>query len=149
MRPARWCAPAVASLLTLAAAGLFVHEHRRLPEAAVALGTVQRVASERSWRIYGPSRSSDFRAVVRYEVQGRSYEVESRFFGLPRWQPGDSAEVRYTPHDPARAQLQRWDDRYFHTLLLGLWALLCWAAVVGGWVHRRWRTRAGDAFSTP
>jgi len=63
-------------------------------------------------------------ALVDFQYNGVTYRTAGRAMGYPRWKVGQSVDVYFSPQNPHRSRINRWDELYAHTLLSAFF-LIC------------------------
>lgn len=65
----------------------------------------------------GGEKSSSTQALVKFTVDSSNYKAEGRALGIPSWSIGQKVGVYYSPENPKKSRINRWDELYFFTLI--------------------------------
>lgn len=126
-------------LLCVLAAWLGWRSYTITTSGSVAEGTVVRLLED------GPEFDSDFTPVVEFQVDGKTYSVQSqntyswwnRYLRFPE---GGAVEIRYDPANPETAEINSWWDIWNETILLGIFTIIA-AFAVNIYLSVRWRAQ--------
>lgn len=127
-------------LLCVLAVWLGWRSYTLTTSGSIAEGTVVRLLED------GPDFDADFTPVVEFQVDGKTYEVQSqntyswwnRYLRFPE---GGDVEVRYNPANPDTAEINSWWDIWNETILLGIFTIIA-AFAVNMYLRFRWRARS-------
>ena len=106
---------------------------------SVADGTVARLLED------GPAFDADFYPVVEFQVDGKTYEVQSQnnyrwWNRYTRFPVGGQVAVRYETANPENAEINSWWDVWNETILLGVFTIFA-AIVINVYLLFRWRSQ--------
>lgn len=126
-------------LLALLAAWLGWRSYTLSANGSVAEGTVVRLLDDQV------SFDSDFTPIVEFEVDGKTYTVQSQntyrwWDRYLRFKVGGQVEMLYDPANPEKAEINSWLDIWTEPLILGLFTVL-FAVGVNIYLVFRWRSR--------
>lgn len=112
-------------------------------DGAVAEGTVVRLLAD------GPAFDADFYPVVEYQVDGKTFTVQSQnnyrwWNRYLRFPVGGQVEVRYESGNPENAEVNSWWDLWNEIIFLGLFTMLV-ALAVNIFLIFYWRSRQAAA----
>ena len=106
---------------------------------SVADGTVVRLLED------GPAFDADFYPFVEFQVDGKTYEVQSQnnyrwWNRYARFPVGGQVAVRYETANPENAEINSWWDIWNETILLGVFTIFA-AIVINVYLLFRWRSQ--------
>jgi len=106
---------------------------------SVADGTVVRLLED------GAAFDADFYPVVEFQVDGKTYEVQSQnnyrwWNRYMRFPVGGQVEVRYEVGNPEKAEINSWWDLWNETIILGVFTIIA-AFAINVYLRFRWRSQ--------
>ncbi|MBQ9695979.1 MAG: DUF3592 domain-containing protein [Oscillospiraceae bacterium] len=110
--------------------------HRGIAHPAYTMGTVVRTATQHVWSHH--SETTACAPVIRFEAQGRRYELTSRHF-VPEWQyrhrMGDKVRICYNARQPEQFRICRDGGEWRRGALLiaGIGTLAAYAVIL--WMY--------------
>ncbi|MEO7838195.1 MAG: DUF3592 domain-containing protein [Anaerolineales bacterium] len=132
-------------LLAALAAWLGWRSYTLSTSGSVADGTVVRRLED------GAAFDADFYPVVEFQVDGKTYEVQSQnnyrwWNRYIRFPVGGQVDVRYETANPENAEINSWWDVWNETILLGVFTIFA-AIVINVYLLFRWRSQRAAAAS--
>ena len=102
-------------------------------------GTVVRLLED------GPAFDADFYPVVEFQVDGKTYTVQSQnnyrwWNRYIRFPVGGQVEVRHEVGNPENAEINSWWDLWNETIILGVFTIVA-AFAINVYLRFRWRSQ--------
>jgi len=126
-------------LLALFTAWLGWRSYTLSSNGNVAEGTVVRLLED------GPAFDADFYPVVEFEVDGKTYTVQSQnnhrwWNRYMRFPVGGQVAVRYEVGNPENAEINSWWDLWNETIILSVFTIVA-AFTINVYLRFRWRSQ--------
>lgn len=67
--------------------------------------------------VAGARSSTDLQPIAEFQIDDKTYRIEGRALGYPRWQLGQSVDVFFFEQNPYHSRIKRFDELYFYSLL--------------------------------
>jgi hypothetical protein len=75
--------------------------------------------------INGKMTTVNTQALVDFQFNGSTYRVNGRAMGYPDWKIGQPVDVYFSPKDPGKSRIKRWDELYFFTFVSAFFLIAC------------------------